>query len=565
MKSAVAGVVCVAVLACAAIVGIAQSTADPRVGLKAGLRDAGQAARNMELIASLPRPEGFFDPKMPAGRPTPPEAPRTPEPPPGQPEPENPAATAVNNAVANALSYSNSDLAFNGHQIFVGNFHGFNTYDIENARNPRLLASVVCPGGQGDVSVYGHLLFYSVEQTRGRVDCGTQGNQDAVSAERFRGVRIFDITDIKKPRQVAAIQTCRGSHTHTLVPAKGDTEKVMCTGRVSEHGPLGRRARRMFEPRPEEDPNTSLYSIDVIQVPLANPEQSRIVNRPRIFGDASGDNIAALWTGGDHGPGTQTTSSTNRCHDITVFPEIGLAAGACSGNGILLDISDPVHRSASTRWPTRTSRSGIPRRSTTTERRCSSPTSGAAARVITVPRIRSAKLGRRRHLDVVDRERPLRELLQDAGGADRHRERVAHQRHADPGARPRHHGSGVVPRRRVGIRLHRLGAPGRDCVLRSRAARTPSSSSRAATGYLLVTATSTVPRSPGDWTSSGSGRAGTHSSQNEIAAATLVQSTVFNAQLQSRDHVAGQLRSSRVPTSISSRGRRASVLGAATL
>jgi hypothetical protein len=342
MKSAVVCAVCAAVLSGAALVGIAQNTADPRVGLKAGLRDAGQAAKNMELIASLPRPEGFYDPKMPAGRPTPPEAPPTPEPPPGQAAPENPQATAVNTAVANALSFSNSDLAFQGHQLFVGNFHGFNTYDIENARSPKLLASVVCPGGQGDVSVYGHLLFYSVEQTRGRIDCGTQGNQDAVSAERFRGVRIFDISDIKHPRQVAAVQTCRGSHTHTLVTARGDTQNIYVYGSGTSTVRSAEELAGCSNLGPKEDPNTSLYSIDVIQVPLANPEQARIVNRPRIFGDEVGD-IAVLWPGGDHGPGTQTTSSTNRCHDITVFPELGLAAGACSGNGILLDISDPVH------------------------------------------------------------------------------------------------------------------------------------------------------------------------------------------------------------------------------
>jgi hypothetical protein len=141
---------------------------DPRVGLKAGLRDAGQAARNMELVASLPKPEGFFDPAKPAGDPT------GPEPPPLPADqvvtgPESPSRSS------NSLNFSNSDLAFSGTLVFIGNFNGFNTYDIETPKKPQLFASVVCPGGQGDVSVYGHLLFMSVEQTRGRVDCGTQG------------------------------------------------------------------------------------------------------------------------------------------------------------------------------------------------------------------------------------------------------------------------------------------------------------------------------------------------------------------------------------------------------
>ena len=123
----------------------------------------------------------------------------------------------------------------------VGNYHGFNTYDIENAKRPKLVASIVCPGGQGDVSIYGNLLFMSVEQTRGRVDCGTQGVAATVSAERFRGVRIFDITDLKNPKQVAAVQTCRGSHTHTLVPAKNDpSAAVASAGRSGESAPPGR-------------------------------------------------------------------------------------------------------------------------------------------------------------------------------------------------------------------------------------------------------------------------------------------------------------------------------------
>src|SRR5262249_13978137 len=152
---------------------------------------------------------GFYDPKEPAGTPMPPE--RDPNLPP--PDPNAPPDPRF----ANMLAFANSDIAFSGHNLFLGNFNGFNTYDIQRPPKPKVAASGVCPGGQGDMSVHGHLLFMSVEQTRGRVDCGTQGVQDKVSADRFRGVRIFDITDVTKPRQLAAIQTCRGSHTHTLV------------------------------------------------------------------------------------------------------------------------------------------------------------------------------------------------------------------------------------------------------------------------------------------------------------------------------------------------------------
>ena len=343
----VRGVAIAALMAAAGITGGAQqappSPNDPRVGLKPGLKDAGVAAWNMELVSSMPKPEGFFDPKDPLGPVTPPEqppsasgnaAPAQPAPPP------TPAPAGVQ--ARSGLDFANSDLAFSGNHVVMGNFNGFNTYDIENTRRPRLIASIVCPGGQGDVSVYGHLLFMSVEQTRGRLDCGTQGVVDTASKERFRGIRIFDITDLKKPKQIAAIQTCRGSHTHTLVTDAKDKANIYVYGQGTGAVRPGEELADCSGGDPTENPNTALFSIDIIKVPLAAPEKAAIVNRPRIFADAGG-NIAGLWTGGDHGPGTQRTSVTNQCHDITVFPEVGLAAGACSGNGILLDISDPVH------------------------------------------------------------------------------------------------------------------------------------------------------------------------------------------------------------------------------
>jgi hypothetical protein len=348
---------------------------DPRVGLKPGVKDAGVAARNMELVSNLPRPEGFFDPKAPAGDTVPAEPPPDAKPAPSGAAPAEGAAAAgatpapgtaapvpssttpaAGSAPAPAagqagartpfrsggLDFANSDLAFAGTHMWVGNFHGFNTYDIENPRRPKLLASIACPGGQGDVSVYGNLLFMSVEQTRGRVDCGIQGVADTVSKERFRGVRIFDISDMKKPRQVAAVQTCRGSHTHTLVPDTRDKSRIYVYGSGTGNVRSGEELEGCSSLEPEKDQNTALFSIDVIEVPLAAPQTAKIVNRPRIFADDTG-NIAGLWKGGDHGPNTQRTSQTNQCHDITVFPEVGLAAGACSGNGILMDISDPVH------------------------------------------------------------------------------------------------------------------------------------------------------------------------------------------------------------------------------
>jgi hypothetical protein len=363
----VAGAVALAGIALSAQGGPAgrpATTADPRVGLKPGLTDAGEAAWNMERIAGLPKPDGFFDPKQPAGAPTPPEAPETPEtpatggsgntpsgpaaPPAAQPStPPDPAAQAAaeaaREAAANRLGFANSDLAFAGNLMYAGNYHGFNIYDIEVARKPRLLASVVCPGGQGDVSIRGNLLIMSVEQTRGRLDCGLDGVRGAVNKERFRGVRIFDISDVQRPRQVAAVQTCRGSHTHTLIADPDDRQNLYIYGSGTAAVRPGDELTGCSNKDPKADPNTSLFSIDVIQVPLAAPEKARIVSQPRIFADPSTGALSGLWQGGNHGAGTQTARVTNQCHDITVYPELGLAAGACSGNGILLDISDPVN------------------------------------------------------------------------------------------------------------------------------------------------------------------------------------------------------------------------------
>jgi hypothetical protein len=337
---------------------------DPRVGLKPGFRDAGKVARNLELVASLPKPSGFFDPKQPAGEPTPPErgrggagrsSARSTEPErgagrggedPDPPEAQAPAgqrASVPSGRGGGGLGFANSDLAFKGEHLFIGNFHGFNTYDVEDPKRARLIASVVCPGGQGDVSVHGNLLFMSVEQTRGRLDCGTQGVTETVSADRFRGIRVFDITDARKPKQIAAIQTCRGSHTHTLVTDLDDKANIYIYGSGTSSVRSAEELAGCSGKDPKEDSNTALFSIDVVQVPLAAPETARIVNRPRIFADEKSGAISGLWPGGTHGPGTQSTRLTNQCHDITVFPAVGLAAGACAGNGILLDISDPVN------------------------------------------------------------------------------------------------------------------------------------------------------------------------------------------------------------------------------
>ena len=173
------------------------------------------------------------------------------------------------------------------------------------------------------------------------MDAASRIPRATVSAERFRGIRIFDITDVNRPKQVAAIQTCRGSHTHTLVPDVKDPANLYVYGSGTSSVRSAEELAGCSGLDPKADPNTALFSIDVIQVPLAAPQDAKIVNRPRVFADPATGNIAGLWQGGNHGEGSQTSRLTNQCHDITVFPEAGLAAGACSGNGILLDIRDP--------------------------------------------------------------------------------------------------------------------------------------------------------------------------------------------------------------------------------
>ena len=288
---------------------------DPRIDLPPGYLDAQTATSNIELLASLPRVAPF-------------------------------------DANPGNFGFVNSDLAFSGDNAIVGNFNGFQVYDVSDASAPTLRGSFVCPGGQGDVSVYGDLLFMSVEESRGRIDCGTQGAPGAVNPERFRGVRIFDISDIDNPVQLPGVQTCRGSHTHTLVADPDDTENVYIynSGTSGVRSPLELPGceNAPASTTPVTTGNPTQWRIDVIKVPLADPASAAVVSQPRIFSDP----VTGAFNGLQNGPtqplhpsGTpySPNPNTNTCHDITAFPEIGLAAGACQGNGILLDISDPVN------------------------------------------------------------------------------------------------------------------------------------------------------------------------------------------------------------------------------
>ncbi|MAO65520.1 MAG: hypothetical protein CL666_11025 [Balneola sp.] len=337
---------------------------DPRVGLGAGVFDAEEAIWNLEMLSQTPPTEDF-------------------------------------------VGVTNSDLAFQGTYAFQGNYNGVMIWDVSNPRSPELVTDYLCPASQSDVSVYGNLMFVSGEGFGGRLDCGTEGVQERVSEERLRGIRIFDITNIEEPEYVANVQTCRGSHTHSVLKDPNDDENVFVY--VSGSAPVRPEDELpgCVNALPDEDPNSALFRIEVIKVPLNNPQDAAIVNSPRIFEnlDAApthglapaekaelekareeGAYIAELFGQERVIPnrfvnallqremeargGTEVTAADsaslrenlqsivdeqfggtegreergpNQCHDITLYPEIGLAGGACEGYGLLLDITDPAN------------------------------------------------------------------------------------------------------------------------------------------------------------------------------------------------------------------------------
>ena len=290
----------------------AQPTPDPRVGLKPGWFDAGEATWNMKLVSTTRPSESFLNMSTPGD-----------------------------------ARLKNSDLAFSGSLVFQGNYSGWQVWDIANPKKPKLRTAVVCPGSQSDVTVYGNLLFVSAEAVAGRVDCGLDGVEAEVSKDRARGIRIFDISNVEKPKSIKVVQTCRGSHTNTLVTDPNDPEHVY----VYVSGSAGVRSNEELAGcsalSPDVDPNSALFRIEVIKVPVKRPQDAAIVSSPRIFeglgeavrhGDAPGDRRERP-AGAPARPSVAGRGPT-QCHDITTYPALGLAGGACSGYGILLDIRD---------------------------------------------------------------------------------------------------------------------------------------------------------------------------------------------------------------------------------
>ncbi len=323
---------------------------DPHSKLSPGMYDAGEASMGIKHLLLLKKPSAFD-----LG--TDPNDPRVDKALGAMGIPKGAPIPAPMKMPIAGLALANSDLAFQGNHLFLGNFYGINIYDIADPAKAKLVTSMLCPGGQGDVSVHKNLLFMSVEMPNGRLDCGEQAfppspppaagqapqpGLPAAQKDRFRGVRIFDISDIRNPKQVGAVQTCRGSHTHTLVTDPNDKANVYIYVSGTSFVRQDEELAGCSGGAPDKNPNTALFRIEVIKVPLAAPQEAKIVSSPRIFGDSKTGVINALNDGGSHA-NKGRPEETDQCHDITVYPEIGLAAGACSGNGILLDIKDPAN------------------------------------------------------------------------------------------------------------------------------------------------------------------------------------------------------------------------------
>ena len=304
---------------------------DPRNNLKPGRLDAGVAASNMRLVSFSPKPAQFD--------------------------------------TARGLTFINSDLAFgNGHYAYQGNFAGFMVWDVSNPAKPVLASVVECITSQGDPSIVGNLLFVSAEGAGNRNDCSKGGVQDP--KDHMTGVRIYDVSNPKAPKLIKNVQTCKGSHTHTLIPSPTNPKIVY----IYVSGQQGARPETELagckNGDDPADPTNSLYQLDIIKVPLDHPEQAAVIPGARIFTGLEGSPDCITFCapadtrrpaggrggrggGGRGGRGAAPGDSANpvparplhtgprNCHDVTAYPAMHLLAAACSSHAIMVDISNP--------------------------------------------------------------------------------------------------------------------------------------------------------------------------------------------------------------------------------
>ena len=275
---------------------------DPRNGLKPGMLDAGVAAQGMRLVSFTPK-AAVFD-------------------------------------TARGLTFINSDLAFHGDYVYQGNFSGFTVWNVKNPAKPTMVTAVPCITAQADPSVYGNLLFISAEGNGNRTDCAKGGVKEP--SQHMAGVRIYDISNPKAPKLIKNVQTCKGSHTHTIIPDPKDKGVIY----IYVSGNQGARpdselagCKNGTDPA---DPTNSLYRLDVIKVPLAHPEKAEVVTGARIFtGLDPAPRAAGRPERRNRDGSARIPTGPRNCHDVTAYPAIGLLAGACASHGLLVDISNP--------------------------------------------------------------------------------------------------------------------------------------------------------------------------------------------------------------------------------
>lgn len=214
-----------------------------------------------------------------------------------------------------------TDIAFQGDYAIGGNYLGFTIYNIKNPKKPRIVSQVLCPGSQNDVSVTGNLVFLSTDSRRSDNSCNSVAQPDG-SKPYWEGVKIFDISDKRAPRYVQSVETDCGSHTHTLVPDNSGSRDRAVYLYVSSYAP----SASLPKCQPPHD------KISIIKVPLRNPAMASVVAKPVLFPDGG--------NGGVQLPYPDGKSATSGCHDLTVYPEKNLMAGACMGDGVLFDITN---------------------------------------------------------------------------------------------------------------------------------------------------------------------------------------------------------------------------------
>jgi hypothetical protein len=171
--------------------------------------------------------------------------------------------------------------------------------------------------------------------------------------DRERGVRVFDVSDPRNPKLVKNIQTCRGSHTHTIVPHPTDKNVIFIYVGGSSQVRDSTELSGCQEGTVEENPNTSQYRIDIIRVPLRSVTEAVVAGYARIFeglpqspgrGGVSADSLAALAAANpnpNNNRGRRPGGGPAGCHDLTAYPAFKMVAGSCGSFGILLDARNP--------------------------------------------------------------------------------------------------------------------------------------------------------------------------------------------------------------------------------